>query len=526
MKPFLYLQKCNFINFIKSLRHKPTKLIPILFYLAFMIFFAVSFSIDPPGSENLKDPRILITIFTIVGILSSLLTVYSGISRERFNYYMSDVNLIFTSPIKPQNVLLYGFIRQISSALMIVVFLVFQIPMLITNFNFVTNGLPILLLTLFLLFVTLSFVSLLMYGIFSKYTKYKNLASNISKYTSVAIVGALGLYIYSLSGNILDNILNIFSNDYLNYIPIIGWTRALLVQCLSGFNSSTILYIGLLVITNMIFIIVLYNFNLDFYEDVLSSAEMNEVAQTYKNSGYDMKQLDNTKLKYKPWSRKGVKSNYSSLYAKAIFSKHMLEHKKTGLWFFNILSLIYLLISISFGLFIKDLPFSVLLMFSVYIMAVSTYAGKWSSELNGHYIYLIPASSESKLFFSTLSTLIKYLSDSLILFIPAGILTGANPLEIVFSILAYMSFATILTYGAVLNYKLFDKVSNQMVKGMFMMLSLFLFILPGVVVGLLLSFKFQIFGPYALHFSFIAYNLVASIIIIQFAKGIFDTIES
>lgn len=58
-----------------------------------------------------------------------------------------------------------------------------------------------------------------------------------------------------------------------------------------------------------------------------------------------------------------------------------------------------------------------------------------------------------------------------------------------------------------------------------MMITLFLYILPGIIIGLILGLVLKIFGNYSLQLAFIIYNAFASFIIIQLAKGIYDRIE-
>ena len=526
MKPFSYLLKRNVINYIKSIKHKPTKIIPFIFYGLFLILMLISVITRDDSIDSFSKAEYFIAGCTLAGLIGLFFVIYSGITRKNFRYSMSDVNIIFTSPIKSQNVLLYGFLREVSFIFAFGLFFMFQVPNIANNFKFVSYGLPLFIIFLLLFAITLSFISLLMYGIFSKLYKYKDNASKVMKFFIILILLSVATYIYTSSGgNYFDFGINFFNQEWWNYIPVVGWIRSLLIQCLYGFNISTLLYFGLLLITCIACAFILYNLHLDFYEDALPSAEQNEVAQSYKNSGYDPKQLAQSRKVRKPFARRKTTINYNAFYAKAIFFRHLLEYKKTGFYFLNILSGFYFIASIIFGLYIKA-PLYVFLLFAVYIMVISTYSGKWSSDFSGHYIFLIPASSSSKLFYSTLSSVIKYAVDGFILFIPAGILIGSNPFEILLSILAYVSFGAISTYGAVLNYKLFDRVSNQVMKGLFMMITLFAFILPGLLIGLLLSFKLKIFGPYALHISFIIYNSIESLIIIQSAKGIYDSIET
>lgn len=526
MKPFLYLLQRNFINYLKSIKHKPTKAIPIVFVVAVIILMGCAIIFEDTPTESFIDPKYFIGITTAVIFQMFLFVLYSGVTRKNFRYSMSDVNLIFTSPMKPQNVLLYGFIKEISFIFAMCLFLIFQLPNLAFKFSFVTGGIVFLLLILMAFFIVLSSLSLLIYGYFSKYYKYKEMAIKVVKYFSILITLGLATYIYTSSnGNYYEFTMELFNKDWWSYIPVMGWGRELLTQCLTGFNGSSLIYGGLLIASCIFFLTLLYKFNLDFYEDALPSAEQNEVAQSYKNSGFDAKQLSKMQNSRKPFARRKVTLKYSAKYAKAIFFRHLLEYKKTGFYFLNILSGLYLIISVVVGLYF-DIPFFALLLFSIYIMVVSTYAGKWSMDFNGHFIFLIPASSASKLFYSTLSSIIKVMVDGVILFIPAGILMGVGPLEILLSILAYISFGALSTYGAVLNYKLFDRVSNQMMKGIFMMITLIVYILPGIVIGVLFSFVFEIFAPYSLHISFLVYNTLASLVIVQAAKGIYDSIDT
>lgn len=526
MKPFLYLLKRNFINYIKSIRHKPSKAVPLVFVIAVIILMSCAVIFGDEKTESFNDPKYFIGVATAIIFQLFLFILYSGVTRKNFRYSMSDVNLIFTSPLKPQNVLLYGFLKEISSIFAMSIFLIFQLPNLAFKFSFVTGGIVYLLLIIIAFFIVLSSLSLLIYGFFSKYYKYKELAIKIVKYSSIVVTLALAVYIYTGSnGDYYDFAMDFFNKDWWSYIPVMGWGRALLSQCLTGFNISSLIYGGLLILSCIGSITLLYKFNLDFYEDALPSAEQNEVAQSYKNSGFDSKQLSKMQNSRKPFARRKVTLAYSAKFAKAIFFRHMLEYKKTGFYFINMLSVIYLVASVVVGLYF-DIPFFALLLFSIYMMVLSTYAGKWSMDFNGHFIFLIPASSAAKLFYSTLSTILKVTVDSLLLFIPAGILMGVSPLEIILTILAYISFGALSTYGAVLNYKLFDRVSNQLMKGIFMMITLIVYILPGIVIGVLFSFVFEIFAPYSLHISFLVYNTLASLVIVQAAKGIYDSIDT
>lgn len=528
MSAFTYLIKRNFINYIKDFKHNRTKIIPFAFYFIIIVIICLSsfFGDSDVATASIKDPKYFIAISTAIVIVSFLFIIYSGITRKNFRFTMSDVNLIFTSPIRPQNILLYGFIREISFVFAFSLFFLFQIPNIINHFEFANYGVLVLLVTIFIFCITLSFISLLMYGIFSRFQKYKAFASNLSKAIIVIFLLITSLYIYqNYTGDFFEIFTRLFTEKWWGYIPVVGWTSNIITQCLTSFNISIFLYLGLLILTCILCGFILYNLNLDYYEDALPSAEQNEVAQSYKNSGFDKKQLLSSSKSFKPFARRKVRMVKFPSFSKAIFYRHLLEYKKTGFYFLNLMTFLYLIISVLYGMFFNN-PLSPLLYFTAYLIVTTSLLGKWSQDFNNQFIFLIPDTSVSKLFYSTLSSIIKYVIDGCFMFIPAGILLKTNPLEIVLAILCYISFGAVCTYGGVLSYKLFNKVSNELTRGLTTFLSLLVFIAPGILIGNLLSFYFKIFGSLAVYISIIIYNALISIIIIQKAKGIYDDIDS
>ena len=52
MKPFLYLTKRNFINYIKSFKHKPSKAFPLAFFIFMIVMMCLSFSLGEGDIES------------------------------------------------------------------------------------------------------------------------------------------------------------------------------------------------------------------------------------------------------------------------------------------------------------------------------------------------------------------------------------------------------------------------------------------------------------------------------------------
>lgn len=141
------------------------------------------------------------------------------------------------------------------------------------------------------------------------------------------------------------------------------------------------------------------------------------------------------------------------------------------------------------------------------------------------YIFLIPDSQESKIFWGTLSSALKFLVDGSLSFLVAGILTKSNPLTIVLAIIVYVSFGFVFIYGGVLNYRLFGRIASNALKGFLMFISIFIYVLPGIIASIIISMKLEFLGQYAIYFSFIIWNMLVSLVIMQFAKGVLNHCE-
>lgn len=522
MSSFLYLLKRNTINYFKSFKSKPTKAIP---YIFFIIILGLSFFPLFLGERSKSNfsPDLFIGIVTIISLILFLLSIYSGISKKGFSYSMADVNLLFTSPISNIKILVYGFLKEIASGFVLSFFILFQIPILINKFGLTIEGFLILILLIILITFSSSALSLMVYGMFFHFPKRKKLFKNIFVLATLMLGLYFALNIYK-SHDYFNSFIHLSTSSIWDYVPLIGFSKSMASSMFSGFSFNIIYPILGFIIFTIIFIYILCKLNLDFYEDVISSAEARETATQYKNSGYDAKQLDYSKLKYKPWTRKNVTDNYSSKFSKAIFRRQLLEYKKTGFYFLNITTVIFISLAVLWGIFLKSDLF-IFFCLSVYLLVLFSSGSKWTLEFNNPSIFLIPDSSKRKMFYSTLSAIIKASIDGILMFLVLGFIIHPDIIEIIFCIITYITFVFLSTYGGVFSYKLFDRVSNNTIKALIKFLSLFIYILPSILIGTFIGINFKYLGNYPLYIGISLYNILMSFILMHFSKSIFDTIE-
>ncbi len=524
MKPLFFILKRSIINYFKDIKNKPSRLIPYIIAVVFMIFIIIS-SIFGKGEGKYKSPETLIAIATAILLIWFFTQAKSHVNTQSSAFRMSDVNFLFTSPISPADILIYGFIKQIYSTLIFSFFLLFQIPNLTLNFHLVSFGPFYFLLIFFLFALSMSILSMIIYSFASKSSNNKRIVNYILNVSAAGVIVYVGYGLLLGRDNLWKASIDIFNLNLWNYIPIIGWVRILLSKITTSLDVFFVLYLLLMIATIFVLILLLYRMNLDYYEDVLGSSEKNEsiaiIKKGNKNgiSAADRNNLGKVKV------RKAF-INYRGSGAKAIFYRHLLEYKKTGFQLINLYTLLVVASAIIFSLVspVKNLMF--LTYGLAYLMVTSLFAGKWFQELGNPYIYLIPDTSAKKVFYSTLANLIKTLSDGILVFIPAGILCKADIITILLCIITYVSFGAIFNYASVLSVRLFGKIASEALKGILMFFSVFATIIPGIIINLVLILTLnKIFGIYTEYIGWIITNGILSIIFIQLGKGIFDNIE-
>ena len=125
MSALFYLGRIKLKNQLKSLIQKPARLICVLLLAACLLLTLVSGSLSRPDRE-LRDLGELTAICLALYFLMFLLTANAGFSRGGNLFNLSDVNMLFTAPLRPQTVLFYGLLQQMATSLLIGIFLLFQ----------------------------------------------------------------------------------------------------------------------------------------------------------------------------------------------------------------------------------------------------------------------------------------------------------------------------------------------------------------------------------------------------------------
>ena len=518
MEAINYLLKRTTINSIKELRKHPIKLILYILIIGFIIFSLVV----NRGKTNDISLNSNIEIFNTIFLSAIFFLVFTAIKNGTENgnslFMMSDVNLLFPAPIKPQQVLVYGFIRQIFISFGFALIVAFQIPNLHLHFPLHSYGGILILGNTILLNFFCGILSIFIYAIGSLNEKNSRIIKNIM-YALLAFLG-LGAIYYVIKSQ--DMILGIFK--YLNlplfkYIPVIGWSLNIFGSAIYGVNPMTIVYTLLIVFTSAILILIIYRLNLDYYEDALESSINKESQLAAAKEG---------KVQYKGKIRK-TKDEIKYSGAAAILSRQILEFKKTGFLFLDMNTIIMNAVAIGYAYFSKKGGMMQLLYMLTYMNLIFLASTGWNMELKNHYIFLIPESSSKKVFYASAMEIFKSFVNGLIVFTISTILFKENIILGIIMAFTYTSFTSLILYSDLVTRRLLSGQGNLLISRFLRMIITILFVIPGIV----LSFVFNAFGSkvniylgnYGEYFIIIVYNILVCALFAFLSRGIFEKIE-
>lgn len=521
MNSLLFLIRKNLKNIVKSAFKKPLTLIGYIFLILFFAFMIVMAFTMPSGNMKALPPELFTGIMMLAFAFFYYTSLKVGVEKGSSFFRMADVNMVFTSPIRPNQVLLYGFIKQLGGTLLLVAFAIIQIPNLKNFFVLKPYGVPVLMAAVAAYTLAYPLMSMVIYSWTSAKKERRTIIKRILDAGAIA-VALIFLMELARTRNFVQSLISVFGNPAARYFPVIGWTGSIASSAAAGFNTA--FYVGAagMLLTILGLSVLLFRMNLDFYEDVLEATEYAE--QVIKAS------REGKRVYLQQKTRKNIRGTFSGQGARALFAKSMLEARKASIiLFFDRVSVAVILSAIMFKLLmpleeLRNFSLLIVLCFSVYMLLLLQIQSRWTAELDRPYIFLIPASSYQKLFYATLADHLKNVLDGALLFILGGILFKANLLSVMAAILAYTAFGAVFIYADVLSRRLFGSIHSRnlmfFVKIIFSLVLLIPGIIAAVIAGIITGMEFMVIGALG------AWGFVLAVTLFIFSGGIFNNVES
>lgn len=521
----VYLTVTKLKNQLIGVVKSPAKLIYAIFLVAIFALSAVSG--NSMETERFRNPQELVAILTLFYTAMFLMVFYSGSTTKTPMFTLSDVTLLFPAPLSSNKILFYGLARQLGLSLVLGFFLLFQYSWLHGLYGVTPVGLVLIVVGYGL---ALFFAQICAMAVYTRTSGNERMG----KLVRYCVFGITALYILWAAFSCRNELLDLanggsyepliasgsmfFSTIPGILFPISGWSAGLIGSIFYGDWFFVGVFAILLLAAFGILLGLILTCKNNYYEDVLQTAETAQSAITAQKEG----QLNEVVPKNVRLGKTGLGKGWG---ASAIYYKHRVENRRAGIFLFSNASLIFSVIIIVMSFFMRDGGIVSVFAFATYMQLFTVALGRFNRELIKPYIYLIPEPPLKKLLYAIKESLLTDALEALILFIIVGLILGSSPLEIALCVVARITFSLLFTAGNVLVERVFGMVTNKALIFLFYFLALLLMAIPGIVVGVILSFLFLAFPLIAALAGMSIVNVAISVLVLWLCRNLLQYAE-
>ena len=185
----------------------------------------------------------------------------------------ADVPMLFSSPMKPQSVLMFRLLCTLGTSLLVSLFMLFQLPNLTINAGLSMWGAVSLVIVYAMILVFSTLVQVIFYTITSK---LKSGTGNIKTFLAV-VYGAIALgfaaFIAVTRLDVVSGLFAYFASPKTHWVPFWGWLRGISYNACTGNVMMSLVYLGLFIAACAVLVLVIWKMKADFYEDAMFAAE-------------------------------------------------------------------------------------------------------------------------------------------------------------------------------------------------------------------------------------------------------------
>lgn len=477
MRPLAYLVGMTLKNQLKSMVQKPSRIIYLVFLLALLVF-TMTVGNTSGGYLGVHNVDSLIAIVFAFYTAMFIMTARAGFSRGGNLFTLQDATLLFTAPIRPQTILFYGLLRQMTMSLIVGFFLLFQYANLRNAYG-ITVGHMVGLLVGYGCAIFMGQVCAMMLYAFTSNNQRRKKACQILFHGIYALCAAyIGLR--CLSGTMdtaMARAMETVNSGFLYAVPVSGWATLAARGILGGGWGLVLQGLGLCGLLLAALLVLLFRMDADYYEDVLKSAEISYSAISAKKEG-TMQEAVPTNIKL---GKTGLRGGWG---ASAFFRKHLLENRRSRKFILPANGLLFAVILVIFCLFVRDGGLVPVFALATYLQLFSALlTGRFNYELTRPYLYLVPEPPLKKLLWALAETLPSTVLDALVVFLPVGVILGLSPVEILAAVAARVSFAIAYLAADIAVERIWGSSASRVLIMLMYLAIAVAIMLPGVVLA-------------------------------------------
>lgn len=442
---------------------------------------------EPGAMEKLGiEPEEFVEL--IVGGIILVVFVFQAISADKNGskiFLPADVNLLFSSPMKPQSVLLFRLMTQLGTSILASVYLLFQLPNLVLNLGLSIWVALAMIATWCLTIVSGKLLQILLYIVCSTNVKLKSHLRNGIYVFLLAIAGAYLLYWKTSGEHYLVAATGFFNSSVSRFVPLWGWLKGFCMFAMEGNIAGLLASFAAIVVGGGLLTYIIWHIKADFYEDAMAkseeTAELLAAAQSQKGGVAIVKRKkDRSDNLRRDGMRHGSGANV--FFHKSMYNRFRFAH----LGIFTKTSETYLVAAVGVAVLCRFVIQTNGLIPVILTLGVLTFFRAMGNPLEqdtqmDHFL-LIPESTWHKLFWSLLGGTANCFLDLLPAVIVSALLLGENVLIALAWLPLIVSvdfFAT--TVGAFIGFSV-PVSAGKMVKQLVQIMFIYFGLLPDVAI--------------------------------------------
>jgi hypothetical protein len=274
-----------FVNNLLLILRNPLRLIPYGIAAGYFVFMyskgitgsqkvASNVNMDAAGEVDVTQQNIIGGL-TLLALIFFIFQLYRATKNNITFFKMADVNLLFTAPVKPENLLLYYMARSILPALGgSLFFLVYSGGQLASEFDLDVLGALFLLFGFALYFFLIFPLRFLIYTLHTRFGILEQLR------VGVLVLGVLLSSLILIPGFLApvfwEGMFAWITSPWFNLFPVVGWSRGMMYCFLEGYWILSTTYLLLYGITYYAVVKLVIQYSGHYYEDVLEATQNNE----------------------------------------------------------------------------------------------------------------------------------------------------------------------------------------------------------------------------------------------------------
>ena len=518
MKALTYLLAHRVKNQVLDFFKKPLHAILLLIVVASMTA-AVVF----PNREGIAGQLPMRNLYAMgygLFILMFCLMAYNGLGHGVSLFSMSDVSLLFPSPLSPRRILFYGCVQTLGRYMLMSLMLFAQYGWMHTEYGVEFHHLLFVLLLYALTCFLGQLTAMVIYAWINGDRRRRRIATIV--FFGLIGVFAAVVFVMALQSHRpgLMALTTQVNKPVLKWFPVGGWFGAVFQAVMSGspraalpFAAVTLAYAGVLVF-------LLRSVGSGFYEDVLDATTRNHQAITARKEGRVTESLPDH-------VRRGAEGLGKGQGASALYYKHRLESRRAGRLLFDTQTLILMVIHLVFSYLMRKSGFMPAFAFGIYILFFSANSGRWVRELTMPWVYRIPEGSFVKLLWCMRESVQKLFLQSLIMMVASGLLTEEKPLTIAMAVICHFLFAVLFMVGNIAGDRLYGQIRSRAVALALYALVMVVLMIPSITLLVLALMRSWVFVSinFTLMVMLAAPMLVTIPLCLAFGRHVLDNVE-